>query len=361
VSPERLLIAEDDAPMRLVALALGTDPDAKLQDSIGQYFEGGAAAGLAQLRAAAEDAGVAGHVVPSVATSDPLEKQVAGVQYLLVEGAAITADVLGAGKDLRLVQKHGEDARNIDLAAAAARGVPVATLERWANTSVAEHGIMLMLAVARRLVEAHQSARASHPGTRGGSRYNWPNLAGHASLRGQTVGIVGMGEIGRAMARRLRPFDVRMVYTQRRRLTAELERGLAVEFRTLPELLAESDIVTLQVPLTAETEHMIDAAALARMRRGAVLINTGRGRLVDEAAVVAALREGQLGGAGLDVRKDEPPASAEGLADHPAVVLTPHVAAGTGKDLLADVREVLANVARVRRGEPALGVLTAAR
>lgn len=356
---ERFLIAEDDVPMRLVALALGMAPDARMRDALGTFFSGDPDEALARLRAVAGAAGVAGHVTPAVATSDPLEKQVAGAQYLLVEGAAITADVVGAGAALRLIQKHGEDCRNIDLAAAAARGVPVAMLERWANTAVAEHTLMLMLAVARRLAQAHQAARAPRPGaTPTASRYNWAGLDGHGSLRGKTLGIVGLGEIGRAVARRARPFDMRILYTQRRRLSAGLEQALAAEFRSLPELLAESDVVTLQVPLTPETQHLIGEEQLRRMRRGAVLVNTSRGRLVDEAALIRALRDGHLGGAGLDVRREEPPASADGLAEHPGVILTPHVAAGTGAELLADVRAVLDNVARVRRGEPVVGVVT---
>ncbi len=355
---ERLLISEDDVPMRLCALALGEAPDARMSEFLGRIFAFGADEALARLKNAAERAGLVGGVVPSVATPDPLDGQLAGVHYLLVEGAPVTAAALAAAPDLRLIQKHGEDCRNIDLEAAAARRIPVAMLRRWANTSVAEHTFLLMLAVARRLVESHRAAAAPHPdATSRGSRYNWAGVGGSWSLRDKTLGIVGLGEIGRAVARRAQPFDMRILYTQRRRLPPELERALTTEFRSLPELLAESDVVTLQIPLNAETQHFLGEAELRRMRRGAVLINTSRGRLVDETALIRALRDGHLGGAGLDVLHDEPPASTEALACFPTVVLTPHVAAGTGTELLADVRAILDNIARVRRGEPVVGLV----
>jgi glyoxylate reductase len=170
-----------------------------------------------------------------------------------------------------------------------------------------------------------------------------------------TLGLVGLGEIGRAVARRATGFEMRVLYTQRRRLEGALEHALGVEFRALEALLEESDVVSLHVPLSAETRGVIGAPAIARMRRGAILINTARGALVDEGALVAALRDGRLGGAGLDVRAEEPPADPD-LAALPAVVATPHVAAGSGAELVRDARMVLENLARVRRGESPLEV-----
>ncbi len=353
-SPERLLVAEDDPPLRLVGLALGAPLDARMRTVLGRFFTDDVDTSLARLQQIAADVGVAGAIAPELATGADLGSQLAGVHYLLVEGAEITDAVLARGTDLRLVQKHGEDCRNIDLAAAARRGIPVATVRRWANTAVAEHTMLLLLTVARRVLEAHAAA-ARPPGdvTRGESSYNWARLDGVRSLRGLTLGLIGLGEIGRDVARKAAPFGMRVLYTQRCRLDAGLERELAVEFRSLPSLLAESDIVSLHVPLVAETKHMIGPPQLEQMRRGAMLINTSRGALVDESALIAALQRKHLAGAGLDVRAEEPPRDAAGLADLPTVVLTPHVAAGTGTDLMTDVREVLTNVARVRRGEAA--------
>ncbi|MBI1735487.1 MAG: D-glycerate dehydrogenase [Candidatus Rokubacteria bacterium] len=350
--PERFLVAEDDPPLRLVGLALGAPLDARMRGALARFFLGDPEASLVRLRAIADEVGVAGDVVPALATGDPLETQLAGVHYLLVEGAEVTDAVLARGADLRFVQKHGEDARNIDVAAAVRRGIPVARLRRAANSSVAEQTMLLLLAVARRLLPAHAAAvRPTGDVARGESSYNWPRLDGMRSVRGMTIGLVGLGEIGREVARRAAAFDMRVLYTQRRRLETALERTLHAEFRPLASLLAESDVVSLHVPLGPDTRTMLGAAELERMRPGAILVNTSRGGLVDEAALIAALRSGHLGGAGLDVRAEEPPRDAAGLAELPTVVLTPHVAAGVGADLMADVRTVLENVVRVRRGE----------
>ena len=211
--------------------------------------------------------------------------------------------------------------------------------------------MLLALAVIRRLSPAQAAARgAVGAATREASHYNWARVADVAPLRGLTLGLVGLGEIGRAVARRAAGFEMRVLYTQRRRLEATLERVLGVDFRPLDALLEESDVVSLHVPLAPETRRLIGAPEIARMRRGAILVNTARGGLVDEAALLAALREGRLGGAGLDVRAEEPPADAS-LAALPTVVATPHVAAGSGAELVRDARAVLENVARVRRGE----------
>ena len=350
--PERFLVAEDDPPLRLVALALGAPLDAKMRGALSRFFLGDPEISLTRLRAIADETGVAGEVGPALATADPLETQLDGVHYLLCEGAEITDAVLARGGDLRFVQKHGEDVRNVDVAAAQRRRIPVAILRRAANTSVAEQTMLLMLAVARRLLPSHAAAAApTGDVARGESAYNWPRLDGVRSVRGMTLGVVGLGEIGREVARRAAAFEMRVLYTQRRRLDAALERELRAEHRPLASLLAESDVVSLHVPLGPETRDMLGAAQLAQMRPGAILVNTSRGGLVDEAALLEALRSGHLGGAGLDVRAQEPPKNAAGFAELPNVVLTPHVAAGTGADLMADVRTVLDNVARVRRGE----------
>ncbi len=350
---EKLLIAEDDVPMRLVALALGAPVDARMREALAQLFVAGPERAQEQLWRLARDLGLAGQVTPVLAAAGPPDDQLEGVHHLFVEGAPVTAAALARAPALRFIQKHGEDCRNIDLRAAAARGVPVATLRRWANSSVAEHTFLLLLALARRLLSAHRAAQVGRAGVaQAASRYNWARLDGLWPLRGATLGIVGLGEIGREVARRARAFEMRVLYTQRRRLSPDLEQALGAEFRPLASLLADSDVVTLHLPLTPETQHILGESELKQMRRGAILINTSRGRLVDEAALVAALRAGHLGGAGLDVRHGEPPRDASGLAELETVVLTPHVAGGTGLELLRDTRAVLENIARVRRGEP---------
>ncbi len=349
---ERLLVAEDDPPLRLVSLALGETLDDTMRLALSRFFTSSIDVTLERLRSHARDTGLDGAVVPELVTSDDPGSQLDGVQYLLTEGAQITAAMLDRANALRLIQKHGEDCRNIDLDAARGRGIPVATLRRRGNSDVAEHTMLLMLAVARRLLAGQSASLDGKADTaRGASSYNWARLDGVISLRERTLGVVGMGEIGRDLARKVAPFGMRVVYMQRRRLDTALEQALGVEYRPLPELLAESDVVSLHVPFNGETRQMIGPDQIATMQRGSILINTSRGGLIDEPALISALQNGHLGGAGLDVRPEEPPAPSANLASLPNVVLTPHIGAGTGDALLADVREVLENIARVRRGE----------
>jgi len=349
---ETLLIVEDDVPMRLVALALGAHVDDQLKEGLMRLFAAGADEAVRQLRRAGVELGLAQEVMPVLATGAPLEDQLDGVHYLFVEDAPVTATALARGRDLKLIQKFGEDCRNIDLKAAADRRILVATIRRWVNSSVAEHTLLLMLAITRRLLAAHQAALSARPGAwRGASSYNWARLEGLASLRGATLGIIGLGEIGREVAQRARAFQMRVLYAQRQQLEPEVEEALQLVFRPLSKLLAESGIVSLHVPLTQDTYHLLGAQELWQMRKGAILINTSRGRVIDESALLAALRDRHLGGAGLDVRHDEPPADAAGWTEFDTVVLTPHIAAGTGTEVLQDARTVLENIARVRRGD----------
>jgi phosphoglycerate dehydrogenase-like enzyme len=177
----------------------------------------------------------------------------------------------------------------VDTAALAKRKIPLAITPGGTTVGVAEHTVMLILAVLRRLPFADAELRKG--------RFHINALRPVSrELRGRTVGLLGAGRIGRAVAKRLQPFDVRLLHYDPTGLPGEVEEELALERREFEELLAEADIVSLHMPLTAATRHVIDAAALARMKPGAFLVNTSRGGLVDEAALVAALRDGRLAG-----------------------------------------------------------------
>jgi phosphoglycerate dehydrogenase-like enzyme len=204
---------------------------------------------------------------------------------------------------------------------------------------------MLILAVLRRLPFADAELRQG--------RFHINALRPVSrELRGRTVGLLGAGRIGRAVARRLQPFEVRLVHYDPTGLPGAVEEELALERREFDEVLAEADIVSLHMPLTAATRHVIDAAALARMKPGAFLVNTSRGGLVDGAALVAALRSGHLAGAALDVFDPEPPVSGNPLYAMPNVVLTPHVAAGTRDAFYEKMVFIFQNLGRFWRGEP---------
>ena len=224
-----------------------------------------------------------------------------------------TAEMIAAAPRLRLIQKIGVGVNTIDLDAAKARGIAVCNLPGTNARAVAELTLALMLAVLRRLPRFDAAMR----------RGEWsdPELQdGIGELGGRTVGLVGYGAIPRLLAPVLAAMGCRLIYTSR------TPRSDAVgEWRTLDALLSESDVVSLHLPLTAETETLIDARAFARMKRGAILINTARGGLVDQSALTQALTDGKLAGAGLDVFVHEPHDATEALFHLPNVVLTPHI------------------------------------
>jgi phosphoglycerate dehydrogenase-like enzyme len=225
-----------------------------------------------------------------------------------------TAEMIAAARSLRLIQKIGVGVNTIDLDAAKARGIPVCNLPGTNARAVAELTLALMLAVLRRLPRFDAAMRH---GT-----WSDPELQdGIGELGGRTVGLVGYGAIPRLLAPVLSALGCRIIYTAR-----EPRADALGKWCLLDALLSEADVVSLHVPLTEDTANMINVAALARMKPGAVLINTARGGLVDQAALTAALASGRLSGAGLDVFVHEPHDPTEPLFQLPNVVLTPHVA-----------------------------------
>jgi glyoxylate reductase len=212
---------------------------------------------------------------------------------------------------------------NFDLAAAAERGVLMSNTPRVLEETTADLAFALILAVSRRIVEAGQDASAGRWGP-------WDPLKwlGH-DVHHQTLGIVGLGKMGRQVAKRAKGFDMRVLYTAKGR-HSEDEQELGVEYvQALPELLGEADFVSLHVPLTEQTQHLIDAKALRAMKPTAYLINTSRGEVVDQEALVEALKDGVIAGAGLDVMTPEPLPSDHPLYGFSNVVMTPHIGSAT--------------------------------
>ena len=254
-----------------------------------------------------------------------------------------------AAPKLKLIQLLSAGYDRADLAAAARAKVPVANNGGANAVAVAEHALMLMLAVSRRLIRVHANVVAGR--WRG-------NVAPRVhELRDRTLGIVGLGTIGKKTARLAAAFGMRVQYYDIARLSEDAEDALGVRFRLLRELLRTADIVSLHVPLNASTRGMIGGAELALMQASAILINTSRGPVVDETALEDALAKGRLAGAGLDVFAEEPPP-----ADHPLfrldnVVLTAHLAGPTWESNTARLRNAFDNVQRVARGEAPLWVI----
>jgi glyoxylate reductase len=231
------------------------------------------------------------------------------------------------------------------VAAAARAGVPVGLTPEGTSKPVAEHVILLILSLYRKLFVANQTLRE-------GQWLQWQLRPQSYNLVGKTVGIVGLGRIGREVAQRTRAFECQLVYYDVLRAPTEVETKLEVNYVSLDELLAQSDIITLHVPRTKETQGMIGAAQLARMKPTALLINTARGGLVDEAALYQALTSGQIAGAGLDVFAVEPPGADNALLHLDNVVATPHIAAGTRDALANKMRAAFGNMQRVAEGQP---------
>jgi len=257
--------------------------------------------------------------VMSAAERPRLRELVKDVDALVVRSATkVTREVLAAGERLRVVGRAGIGVDNVDVEAATERGVLVVNAPTANLVSATEHTMALMLALARRLAAADASMK----------RGEWErgSFVG-VELQGKTLGVIGFGRIGQRVAARARAFEMKIVASDPFLESSHAAR-LEVELLSLDDLLAKSDVVTLHTPLTRETRHLLDAERLAKMKPGALLVNCGRGGVVDEEALLAALSAGGLGGAALDVFEEEPTARLE-LVRHPKVVSTPHIGAQT--------------------------------
>lgn len=255
-----------------------------------------------------------------------------------------------AAPRLKLVQLLSAGYDNVDLEAARRAKVPVSNNGGANGISVAEHALMLMLAVSRKVVWQHASVAA------GRWRGNGPAPRMY-ELYDKTLGIVGLGTIGKKVARLARAFGMRVQYYDIARLTEDQEDALGVKFRLLRELMKTSDVLSLHVPLNASTRHLIGAGELAQMKPTAIIVNTSRGPVIDEPALYRALSAGKLFGAGLDVFDREPPPADNPLLQLDNVVLTAHFAGPTWDNHVARFRNAFDNVQRVNRGEAPLWVV----
>ena len=248
-----------------------------------------------------------------------LAADLADADGLVVRSATkVDSTLIGAAPRLRVIAKAGTGVDNVDLQAASARGILVLNAPGANSVSVAEHACALMLALARSISRADAGMKQG--------RWEKARLVG-AELRGKTLGVVGLGRIGQEVARLALAFGM-LVLAHDPFITAQVAGDLGAELVSLDELCAQADFVTLHVPSTSTTRHMFDAARFARCKAGMQLINTARGDLIHEPALVEAIESGRIGGAGLDVFQVEPPADSR-LASLPQVIATPHIAGST--------------------------------
>lgn len=300
-------------------------------------------------------------IVVSGADSQEIKQAVMNADCLVCGTTEITAEIIQAGERLRLIQKAGLRYENIDLEAAKKAGVPVCVARKLGRIQIAEHAFALMLALYRRILPAHEAViqcdyekRGIQPIVTDQTRFlsNWVGYSGITTLFGQTLGVLGLGEIGTEVALHGKAFGMNVIYHQRRRIDPRAEKELGAAYVGFEELLRRADLLVLCVPQTAQTEGMIGARQLSLMKPTSMLVNVAKGALLDEEALAQALERGQIAGAGLDVFRQEPLPRGNPLLDAKNVVLTPHLAMGeaAGGNVGDEMKLVLANVVRLARG-----------
>lgn len=284
-------------------------------------------------------------------TKEDLLRRIVGKDYLITPlSTQVDREVIDADPNLKLIANYGAGFNNIDAAYARTKGIPVTNTPKVSTTSTAEVTTGLIITLAHRMVEGDRLMR-----TKGFAGWSPLFFLGH-ELAGKTLGIVGMGQIGQAVAKRMAAFDMKVVYTQRHPLPAATEAGLNATYATLAEVIEKSDVLTLHCPLNEQTHHLLGAAEFAAMKDSAYLINAARGPVIDEAALLDALKSGQLAGAALDVYEAEPNVDDDFKAlDN--VILTPHVGNATveARDAMATI--VANNAVRVDQGADPLYIV----
>ena len=351
-----VIVVEDDPFPRMLKAFLDPTIEPQRLAALADFFAHDLpdfAGWLANLRA------MAGPLYPAdvrlVANQDALRAQLPEAGAVVSESLDIGADEIALAPKLKVVQKYGMLLRGIDVAACAARGITVLPLRRRANISCAEHALMLMLALSKKLHRLHgkisiaQLQAAGYQPKMFDSGYTpgsgWPRVPGLSILYGTTLGIIGFGEIGRAIALRAHAFGMRVICTQRTPMSDAEQREWHVEYRERDALLQESDWLCIQLPANAGTRNYLDHAQFAQMKPGAKLINVSRAQVMNRDALLAALRSGQLGGFALDPQYEEPGRADDELLGFENVILTPHVAAMPRQNGLNDFEDLVRGVA----------------
>lgn len=297
-------------------------------------------------------------VMPEGASDEEICESVKGAT-LILKGPGrpfLNRRILEAAEGIRLVQFGSVGYEAIDLDAATELGIPVANNPGWNAISVAEHTIMAMLILLKKTFYTHE-ALSRGVSVKGELRAPGKNEVWE--LSGKTVGILGLGAIGGEVAKRARAFGAKIIYNKRNRLTPQQEEEQGVEYRTFNQLLEESDILTVHVPLYDATRGMVGREQMAKMKKDTILINTARRDIVDEEALAEILRERRLSGVALDVPREpeEIPLLHEKFAGVKNILYTPHMSGGTREAMVRAVKQVIENVIRLYEGEKPLNLV----
>jgi glyoxylate reductase len=275
-------------------------------------------------------------------------RQAHGVLSLFIR--PLSAEMLGEATRLKIVANFGVGYNNIDVAKATEMGVVVCNTPKAVTEPTAEMAFGLLLSLTRNIALTDRGLR-TNPDFRWGMMENLGT-----GIFGKTVGIIGMGRIGQAFARRAIASGMKVIYYNRTKLPDEIERNYHCELVSFDELLERSDVISLHCPLTTETHHLLDEAAMIKMKQGAIILNTARGPVIDEKVLVKYLQNGKLGGAGLDVFEAEPVITPE-LLTLDSVVMTPHNATGTIDTRIETAREAAENILRFFEGRKDISIV----
>lgn len=300
-----------------------------------------------------------GHEVLTTTDEGQLPEGVETAEAVVWSSWPLDARLIDSMPRLRFMQRIGWFRANGDASAALARGIPVAVTPFGVSDRVAQHALTHTLSLIRQMPQSYEGVlRGDNPDElpeevtgSSATKINWARVPNLASLNDKTVGILGFGEIGACNARLLAPFCCRTLAYRRRGLTPAQEAFYGVAAASLDEILMESDVVVSFVPYSESSRLMLGAREFGRMKKSAYFVNCGRGNTVDEAALIEALRAGEIAGAGLDVFSIEPLPAASPLKELKNVSLTPHSAGGT-PGWMDTFARIAANVKRVEAGEP---------
>lgn len=351
-----LLVIEDDPFLRVLQVVLDPDAPAERYAAFADFFAHEASLDDYCARVRAGVPGLFPARVQLVETQEQLRGALADARGVAVEALTVGRAELAAAPKLKFVQKYGLGLGSIDTAACAERDVAVLTIRRRANIACAEHALALMLAQARKLdrvIGRVTVARLTAEGysykpfdRRHTPGSNWGRIAGIRLLHGATLGLIGLGEIGSEIASRAVAFGMRVLYFQRRRLPPAEESARGVAYAPLETLLAEADWLIPQLPESPSTRGLIGSAQLARMKRGAFIVNVSRPDVIDRAALIDALKSGKIGGFALDPLYQAPARDDDELLALKNVILVPHLAGAPRLNALADFEEIVDGMAR---------------
>jgi len=351
-----VLIVEDDVWARLIGVVLDPTTSHERWSAFADFMS----PDLPDFRAWCDGVKAAARsLYPSdvrlVKSQDELHGNLAAAEAIVTESLKIGPEELALAPRLKAVHKYGAILRNIDVTACASRGIRVMAVRRRANISCAEHAFALMLMLARRMADLNGliSVEQIFVGGRSYAPFdrrhtpgaNWGRFSGMRTLNGSTLGIIGLGEIGRELAMRAAAFGMTTHYFQRTKLSQDEERSLNVSYQPLDVLLTNSDWIIPQLPLDASTSGIINRERLNLVKPGACIVNVSRAELIDRTAMLEAIRSGHLGGFALDPLYEEPGRPDDELLSFDNVILTPHMAGSPRFNGLQDIEDVIAGLA----------------